>query len=164
MHRYSTTTVKSSRFSICFQGISWLLLCFHILWWFKLANIYIQVSALHSGVKQGIHLRICNFMWNRFPIKNLLMDSLHTPIVDSTYLNIQLPSWIFVWQLLRIDASGHWDLKIQLKQHASVQCLMGALDLSSGCGILFSFWHQHYYSKCKWKPFLFLHCCHKMYV
>jgi len=28
-----------------------------------------------------------NFTWNRFPIKNLLIDSLLTPIVESTYLN-----------------------------------------------------------------------------
>ena len=27
-----------------------------------------------------------NFTWNRFPIKNLLIDSLLTPIVESTYL------------------------------------------------------------------------------
>ena len=28
-----------------------------------------------------------NFTWNRFPIKNLLIDSLLTPIVESTYVN-----------------------------------------------------------------------------
>ena len=28
-----------------------------------------------------------SFTWNRFPIKNLLIDSLLTPIVESTYLN-----------------------------------------------------------------------------
>jgi len=28
-----------------------------------------------------------NFTWNQFPIKNLLIDSLLTPIVESTYLN-----------------------------------------------------------------------------
>jgi len=28
-----------------------------------------------------------NFTWNRFPIKNLLIDSLLTPIVESKYLN-----------------------------------------------------------------------------
>jgi len=32
-------------------------------------------------------LRMRNFTWNRFPIENLLIDSLHTPIVESTYLN-----------------------------------------------------------------------------
>jgi len=31
-------------------------------------------------------LRMGNFTWNRFPIKNLLIDSLLTPIVESTYL------------------------------------------------------------------------------
>jgi len=30
-------------------------------------------------------LRMRNFTWNRFPIKNLLIDSLLTPIVESTY-------------------------------------------------------------------------------
>jgi len=32
-------------------------------------------------------LRMRNFTWNRFPIKNLLIDSLLTPIVKTTYLN-----------------------------------------------------------------------------
>jgi len=31
-----------------------------------------------------------NFTWNRFPIKNLLIDSLLTPIVESTYLNCDI--------------------------------------------------------------------------
>jgi len=31
-----------------------------------------------------------NFTWNRFPIKNLLNDSLLTPIVGSTYLDIDM--------------------------------------------------------------------------
>ena len=35
-------------------------------------------------------LRMCNFTWNRFPIKNLLIDSLLIPIVESTYLKIQI--------------------------------------------------------------------------
>ena len=33
-----------------------------------------------------------NFTWNRFPIKNLLIDSLLTPIVESTYLNVVIVS------------------------------------------------------------------------
>jgi len=32
-------------------------------------------------------LRMRNLTWNRFPIKHLLLDSLLTPIVESTYLN-----------------------------------------------------------------------------
>jgi len=36
---------------------------------------------------QNSALRMRNFMWNRFPIKNLLIDSLLTPIVETTYLN-----------------------------------------------------------------------------
>jgi len=35
-------------------------------------------------------LRMLNFTWNRFPIKNLLIDSLLTPIVESTYLNMDM--------------------------------------------------------------------------
>jgi len=34
-------------------------------------------------------LRMHNFTWNRFPIKNLLIDSLLTPIVESTYFHKQ---------------------------------------------------------------------------
>jgi len=33
-------------------------------------------------------LRMRNFTWNRFPIKNLLIDSLLTPIVENTYLHL----------------------------------------------------------------------------
>jgi len=32
-------------------------------------------------------LRMRNVTWNRFPIKNLLIDSLLKPILESTYLN-----------------------------------------------------------------------------
>jgi len=31
-----------------------------------------------------------NFTWNRFPVKNLLIDFLLTPIVESTYLDEKL--------------------------------------------------------------------------
>jgi len=41
-------------------------------------------------------LRMRNFTWNRSPIKNLLIASLLTPIVESTYLNVCLPSVVFV--------------------------------------------------------------------
>jgi len=34
-------------------------------------------------------LRMRNFSWNRFPIKKLLIDSLLTLIVESTYLKLQ---------------------------------------------------------------------------
>jgi len=39
-------------------------------------KLCLQVSGLRMG----------NFTWNRFPIKNLLIDSLFTPTVESTYL------------------------------------------------------------------------------
>jgi len=35
-------------------------------------------------------LRMRNFTWNRLPIKNVLIDSLLTPIVESTHLNIDM--------------------------------------------------------------------------
>ena len=47
-------TVKSSRFSISFGGISWLGSVFIFLQWFKRAHIYIQVSTVHNGSKQRI--------------------------------------------------------------------------------------------------------------
>ena len=45
--------------------------------WFYLNKLCLQFSGL----------RMHNFMWNRFPIKNLLIDSLLTPIMESTYLH-----------------------------------------------------------------------------
>jgi len=41
-----------------------------------------------------------NFTWNRFPIKNLLIDSLLTPIVESTYLFGRI---IEMWKTLLIE-------------------------------------------------------------
>jgi len=38
-----------------------------------------------------------NFTWNRFPIKNLLIDSLLTPIVESTYLQIDCVTLRWSW-------------------------------------------------------------------
>jgi len=35
-----------------------------------------------------------NFTWNRFPIKILLIDSLLTPIAESTYSNPKLLTFI----------------------------------------------------------------------
>jgi len=37
-----------------------------------------------------------NFTWNRFPIKNLLIDSLLTPIVENTYLRRNINSFKFL--------------------------------------------------------------------
>ena len=50
-----------------------------------------------------------NFMCNRFPIKNLVIDSLLTPIVESTYLIYELAlrnfdcSLEFVFSLLLLQ-------------------------------------------------------------
>ena len=69
--------------------------------------VCLSVSTLHNGGKQGIEqlcrfyvelcifsrysnkycVRIRNFTWNRFPIENLLIDSLLIFIVESTFLN-----------------------------------------------------------------------------
>jgi len=42
---------ESTRFSVCFRGISRLCYAFIFSRWFKLAHIYIQVRALHNGGK-----------------------------------------------------------------------------------------------------------------
>jgi len=56
-----------------------------------------SISKFLIGNRFHVKLRIfspenCNFRrnftWNRFPIKNLLFDSLLTPIVESTYSNL----------------------------------------------------------------------------
>ena len=51
---------------------------------------------------QFSRLRMRNFTWNRFPIKNLQIDSLLTPIVESTFLLLSvMNSFLF----------GHWEMK-----------------------------------------------------
>ena len=98
-------TLKSTSVSVCFRGISRLPSAFVFLRWFKLAHISIHICTFHDGCKQGINQQILignrfhvklrilspwmrNFTWNRFPIKNLLIDSLLTPIVKSTSLKL----------------------------------------------------------------------------
>ena len=50
---------------------------------------YFSLSTFtHKLCLQFWGLRMRNFTWNRFPIKNLLIDSLLTPIVESTYLKL----------------------------------------------------------------------------
>ena len=48
-------------------------------------HVKLRILSPYSNLK-GLRMR--NFMWNRFPIKNLLIDFLLTPIVESTYLKI----------------------------------------------------------------------------
>jgi len=62
-------------------------------------EILILVLSFFSAVTSAFQLFTCklclqfsgprmrNFTWNRFPIKNLLIDSLLTPIAWNTYLN-----------------------------------------------------------------------------
>jgi len=51
-------------------------------------------------------LRMRNFTWNRFSVKNLLIDSLLTPIVESTYYHSEHPvvQWLLsmpaVWVVI----------------------------------------------------------------
>ena len=61
-------------------------------------------------------LRMYNFMWNRFPIKNLLIDSLLTPIVESPspkkFQNVQKRWWIVngtfsQWAVTGVGCCGH---------------------------------------------------------
>ena len=47
--------------------------------WWKCNSVGVQVCTFHDGCKQGIN--------QQDPIKNLLIDSLLTAIVESTYLN-----------------------------------------------------------------------------
>jgi len=66
-------TLESTSVSVCFRGISRLPSAFVFLRWFKLAHISIQ---------------------------NLLIDSLLTPIVESTYLNLMShESWLLTLAL-----------------------------------------------------------------
>jgi len=48
----------------------------------KTENAYFYVKSVIF--EKGLSMR--NFTWTRFPIKNLLINSLLTPIVESTYL------------------------------------------------------------------------------
>jgi len=48
-------------------------------------------------------LRMRNFTWNRFPIKNLLIDSLLPPIVESTLLNMLTMPTVMYEQLMPTD-------------------------------------------------------------
>jgi len=51
-------------------------------------------------IGNGFHVKLhilsqfmCNFTWNRFPIKNLLIDSLLTPIVETRAVESESRSW-----------------------------------------------------------------------
>ena len=52
---------------------------------FLIGNRFHVKLRILSPYSKGLRMR--NFTWTRFPIKNLLIDSLLTPIVESTYLN-----------------------------------------------------------------------------
>jgi len=54
-------TLKKTRFSVCFRGISRLRSAFIFLQWFKLAHIYIQVSSLFSMM--GVRKESINKFW-----------------------------------------------------------------------------------------------------
>jgi len=60
----------------------------------------------HRLCPQIAGLKMCNFKWNRFPIKHLLFDSLLTSIVATTYLNIYN---VQVW----IESSQKSETKVQ---------------------------------------------------
>jgi len=46
-----------------------------------------------------------NFTWNWFPIKNLVIDSLLTPIVESTYLNMDICASLNHRKKMKADGS-----------------------------------------------------------
>jgi len=55
----------------------------------KVAYTHVMNSVLvklATNFPKDGRLRMRNFTWNRFPIKNLLIDSLLTPIAESTYV------------------------------------------------------------------------------
>jgi len=54
-HRKPKNIIKSSRFSVCFRGISRLGSAFIHLRWFNFAHIYNQATSLHRWNKQGIY-------------------------------------------------------------------------------------------------------------
>jgi len=61
-----------------------------------------------------------NFTWNRFPIKNLLIDSLLTPIVESTYL-IQMKSLYCAAKRLRGNLTQYSPAVKHTLLHANVR-------------------------------------------
>ena len=67
--------------SLCYEifdcSLEFVFLCCY----FSLSTFHRKLCLQFSG------LRMRNSTWNRFPIKNLLIDSLITPIVEITYLN-----------------------------------------------------------------------------
>jgi len=63
-----------------------------------------------------------SFTWNRFPIKNLLIDSLLTPIVESTYLNIPRavvlkPFWRRKPRVMTLSRSPTKEILTQVNWH-----------------------------------------------
>ena len=60
--------------------------CSHEFVFFSAATLAFQLLTCKLCLQfSGVRMR--NFAWNRFPIKNLLIDSLLTPIVESTHLD-----------------------------------------------------------------------------
>ena len=88
-------------------------------------------------------LRMRKFMWNRFPIKNLLIDSLLTLIVESTYKHLG-QTWKCDWKvcLLSSVTNGWNDVKKVSKAAWGRQCWQCTnkafrsfvRDLRTGCG------------------------------
>ena len=91
-------TIKNTRFTVNFREISQPYSSFIFLRWFKLALIYIQVSTLFHGSKQGIDHQI----FNRKSISNRL------PPHRGTYLFFELSSFSFLFEDLCLCWAYQW--------------------------------------------------------
>jgi len=106
--------------SLCYEILIVVLsLCFFICCYFSLL-IFTRKLCL-----QFLGLRMRNFTWNRFPIKNLLIDSLLIPIVVNTHLNIDMCKF----ELSQKDESG-WQSTDSLKAYRNTSAFL--LSVVSG--------------------------------
>jgi len=93
---------------------------------FDCSHEFVFVSAVTSDFQvftyklclQFSGLRMRNFTWNRFPIKNLLIESFLSPIMESTYLNSDMCKF----ESLQKDES-RWQSTDSLKAYRNTSAL-----------------------------------------
>jgi len=96
--------------NLCYEILIVVLSFFILCCYFSLSQLFTRKLCLQfSG------LRMRSFTWNRFPIKNLLIDSLLTPIVESTYLNRRL----YLEDYCSLSRKPYWQ-QIQVLKMCSV--------------------------------------------
>ena len=81
----TSASLKSTRVSVCFRGISRLPSAFVFLRWFKLAHTSIQVCTFQDGCKQGIDQQI--LIGNRFHVKLRILSP------ENCKQSLQVKSW-----------------------------------------------------------------------